>query len=147
MKLSTNFYLNEFVPRKIYERFTDKSIQFVDMRLVHLVQYIRDYFGHPITINNWADGGQYNESGFRDPQTGTGAELSQHKFGRAADLKFTGATVQEIYAYIMQNQQQFFDKGLRCMEAIDKTPTWLHIDIRETVGYGIQAGQILIVKP
>lgn len=147
MKLSANFYLNEFVPRKIYERFTDKSVQFIDMRLVHLAQYMRDYFGVGITINDWVDGGRYNESGFRDPQTGTGAVLSQHKFGRAIDCKFSGKTPQEIYEYIMANQQQFYDKGLRCLEAIEKTPTWLHCDIRETSGYGIGAGNILIVKP
>lgn len=147
MQLTSSFKLNEFVPRKIYERFGEKSIQFIDMRMVNLVQMIRDNFDVPITINNWATGGTYNESGFRDALTKNGAELSQHKMGRAADLKFKGKTAKEVYDAILADREYWYEQGLRCMEDINHTPTWLHIDIRETKGYGIHAGNILIVKP
>lgn len=135
--ITKNFHIKEFVPKEIYDKWGDKSAWFMDMRLIKLVQALRDEFG-PITIN----GGNYNLSGFRPPSSTVGGKLSQHRFGRAADLKFKDVTVQDVYAAILKNEEHWMKKGLTTLENIQATPTWLHIDIRHT---GLK--NILIVNP
>lgn len=143
MKVSQNFILQEFIPPDIYAERGDKSIELLDNRIISLAQFFRDYFGS-ITINNWDSGGQYKESGLRSPLTTTGSKWSQHKFGRGADLKFTGTTPQKAYAEVLKHQKLFYEKGLRVMEDIAFTATWLHIDCR-TINSAEQ--KIVIVKP
>lgn len=127
MKVSKNFHIKEFVPKEIYNKWGANSIWFVDERLIRLVQFLRDEFG-PITIN----GGSYNLSGFRPPDSKIGGKLSQHRFGRAVDLKFKDHTVQDVYKAILKNESHWMNKGLTTMENIAATPSWLHIDIRNT---------------
>lgn len=143
MKVSNNFFLTEFVPKNIYEQFGEKSIWFVDPRIITIAQFVRDTFGLPVTINNWWDGGQYNESGYRTPHTKTGGDLSQHKFGRAVDIKIDGMQPKEIYDHILSHENIFTAVGVRAIENIISTPTWVHLDCRNT----IDPTKILIVNP
>ena len=53
---SKNFLVEEFVPQKIYEKYGDASLWFVDPKIVKIAQLIRDYFGKSMTINNWHNG-------------------------------------------------------------------------------------------
>lgn len=137
MKVGNNFYLNEFVSKEIYAQWGDKSIWFLDKRLFLLSQFFRDRFG-VTTINN----DQYNYSGFREPECKVGAKLSQHRFGRAMDLKFKNATAQEVYKDVIENYDLYKKFGLTTVENIDKTPTWLHCDLRNT-----NQEELLIVNP
>lgn len=133
MKVSTNFEIREFIDKKTFNRFGEASIWFIDPRIILVAQFIRERHGVPVTINNWSSGGQYNYSGF-DPPGGyrKSTSLSQHRFGRAADLKFKGMTVQEAYKDIMDSQALYLKVGLTTVEGISHTPTWLHIDVRTT---------------
>ncbi|MDK2909652.1 MAG: hypothetical protein PWR20_1219 [Bacteroidales bacterium] len=140
MKVSKNFVIQEFVGPAIINARGEKAIQLLDYRIILIAQFIRDYFGRPMTINNWHIGGHFTERGFREPQTHTGAPFSQHKFGRAIDFTLDGLSPEEIRTEILKNQQLFLEKGLTCIEA--KTPTWVHIDCRYT---GLD--KILIVYP
>lgn len=142
MTLAPNFTLQEFIPPDIYAERGEKSIELLDDRIISLAQFFRDRYGS-VTINNWNSGGQYQESGLRSPFTKTGAKFSMHKFGRAIDMKFADTTPQKVYADVMKNQKLFFEKGLRVMENIVATPTWLHIDVR----YTGKVNQIVIVNP
>lgn len=129
IKVSTNFYLDEFIPKEIYSKYGSGSIKFLDWRVVNLAQAFRSLIGKPCIINNWWHGGSYNESGFRLPWTSTGASLSQHKFGRAIDIKVVG-----IYNYdairdiVRRNFQHLKRYGLTSIEV--GTRTWLHMDCR-----------------
>lgn len=128
---SKHFIIQELVPKEIYEYRGDKSIELIDKRLWTLIDFFRDYFAVPITINNWDSGGKFNESGFRLSNSKTGAALSQHKFGRAADLKFEGLTNYDgIRDVVIQHWDKFKEAGLTTIEA--GTETWLHVDIRDT---------------
>ncbi len=128
---SNHFIIQELVPKEIYEYRGEKSIELIDKRLWTLIDFFRDYFAVPITINNWDSGGKFNESGFRLSNSKTGAALSQHKFGRAADLKFEGLTNYDgIRDVVIQHWDKFKKAGLTTIEA--GTETWLHVDIRDT---------------
>ena len=64
---SKYFSIKEFVPPEIYNQFSDKAWQFIDPRVTLLADFIRDYFGKPMTINDWYRGGTLTLRGFRPP--------------------------------------------------------------------------------
>jgi hypothetical protein len=130
MKVSKDFSLAEFVPPTIYEHFVDKSIWFVDPKIVQMAQFIRDRFGKPITINNYLTGGSYQYSAFRDSACTIGATNSQHRHGRAIDFRIQGMSPMEIRADIIKNFDLYRPSGLTTIEG--GTPTWTHIDCRNT---------------
>lgn len=144
MKVSTDFFLEEFVDPVTFAAFGESSIWFIDPVIIRVVQFIRGRHKQPVTVNNWhIPGGKYKESGYRRPDSATGGNLSQHKFGRAADVKIVGTTRQELYKDIIDNQSLYIKVGLTAVEHIDSTPSWLHVDCR----YIPNIKEILIIKP
>lgn len=140
MKLTNNFSLQEFIDPDTYKRFGSSSVWFIDPKIVTLAQFIRERLGKPCTINNWASGGSYQYSGFRPPKCSVGASMSQHRFGRAIDLKVKGMKADEVREDIIKNFDIYKKAGLTTIEDGAYAPTWCHIDIRDTEG-------LLIVKP
>lgn len=140
--VSKYFDIRELVPQSVFKAYGDDSIWFIDPRLVKVLDAIRGHFKAPVTINNWHTGGTYQNRGYRLPNTTVGASLSQHKFGRAADINIKGYTPQSIYKEILANETLFLCLGLTTLEDIEMTPTWNHLDVRNT---GLD--RILIVKP
>jgi len=87
------------------------------------------------------NGGTFINSGFRSPLCDVGAHFSQHKFGRAADLKLDGITPEEVRRDIIANFNLYREKtAITTIEA--QTPTWLHVDVRFT-----NMEHLLIVNP
>jgi len=143
LKVSANFNLKEFIDPYTYGKFGDSSIWFIDPRIVTLAQFIRERLGKPCVINNWSTGGQYQYSGFRPPQCTVGAKLSQHRFGRAIDLKCSGMSADEVREDIIKNFDVYKKStALTTIEDGNYAPTWCHIDIRET-----NIEELKIVKP
>jgi hypothetical protein len=130
MKVSKDFSLAEFVPPSIYEHFVDKSVWFIDPRIVVIAQFIRDRFDATVTINNYLAGGNYQYSAFRDHLCSIGATNSQHRHGRAIDFRVKGMSPDEIRADIIANFEQYRKAGLTTIEA--GTATWIHADCRFT---------------
>ena len=150
-KITKNFYITEFVSYKVFKQFGEKSHWFVDRRIVELAQFTRDYFWKSMTINNWWDANESEQdalpserqySGFREPSCTIGGTLSQHRFGRAIDIRIVGLTPQEVYTAILAAKEKFMAAGLTTLEDIRDTPTWNHLDIRYT-----GKSDILIVRP
>jgi hypothetical protein len=123
-KITKNFSDKEVLPRELHGY---RWEWFIDFRIVEVAQKLRDIFG-PITINN----DRFNWSGYRTADCGVGAQFSQHRFGRALDLKFANTTPEEVQKYIIEHESEFMDLGLRRMENAAKTKTWLHIDCMHT---------------
>lgn len=143
MNISPHFTIQEFVPKEIFDLYGAKSIWFVDLRLIEGMEWLRTYFNASITINNWHTGGHMQNRGFRSPLSTTGARLSQHKYGRACDFNVSGLTVPQTYNAIISDwdtirKHTFFST----MEDISFTPTWTHLDGRNT-----GTNELLIVKP
>lgn len=128
IKVSKDFHNYEFVPPDVYYQFGDNSIWFIDKRIIRICQWLRDYTGNSIIINDWYWGGGYQESGFRSINTSTGASLSQHKFGRAVDIKVDDMDPEEVRNIIRNNYVKLKRIGLSTIEK--NTPTWIHLDIR-----------------
>jgi hypothetical protein len=154
-KASANFLVEEFVPQKVYEKYGDSSLWFVDPKIVNIAQLLREYFGKPMTINNWHNGGNFNYRGFRDDsfyyqwdsdlsayKSKRKGKLSQHRFGRGIDFNVSGLTSDEVRESILQNEEMWMDAGVTTLEDGAYAPTWCHLDIRTT-----NKRNIFIVKP
>ena len=131
MRVSRNFLLQEFIPKSVFTCFGDKSIWFVDKRIITIAQFFRDYYSKPITINDWHIGGKRILSGFRPPSSIIGAKLSQHKFGRAVDLRWlqNNMSMDEIREDIRSNWNLFKTCGITTIEL--GTDSWIHADCRQ----------------
>jgi hypothetical protein len=132
VRVTENFFLDEFIDPSTYAARGARSIELMDMRIILAVQYIRDHLG-PVTVNNWVNGGKRRLSGLRPHNTTTGARWSQHKYGRAIDMQVQGKTPAEVHQFIMDNERLFIEKQwITTIEELEDTPTWTHIDCRYT---------------
>ena len=73
------FWLQEFVPKEIYEHFGRKSLSFIDTRIIESANALREYIKRPLYGNTWyfSKRNGFNYRGYRpptlrqDPKTGT----------------------------------------------------------------------------
>ena len=139
------FALNELVPPDVIQARGEQAWQLMDERILRGADWLREKFG-PCVINGKFNGKGFSESGLRNPLTTTGARWSQHKFGRAVDMKFLKVNVKEVYDYILANQPEARANGITCVENINATPSWLHCDCR-LLPETFPANGILVVNP
>ena len=121
------FRIFELVDPTTYKARGQKAWELFDPRLLKAIDELRNVFG-PATINSWKWGGQYKYSGYRPKWCKTGATYSQHRMGRAADLKFSSVSPQEVRADIRGDWEYWARQGINCVE--NATKTWLHVDVR-----------------
>jgi len=142
MKISPNFVIQEFVYPELFAAMGQKSIWYIDPKIVNICEFIRVKTGKAVTVNNWHTGGQYKESGLRRFNTTTGARMSLHKFGKAADIKVKGMTPPEVFEFIKSNWIELRNLGLTTVEDVTFTRSWSHLDCRNT-----GKSELLIVRP
>lgn len=145
MKLTKNFYLREFIDPETFKQYGDKSIWFIDPRIANIAQKLRDRLGIALYVNTWHMGGVFKYSGFRPPACPVGASKSQHKFGRAIDVKTlenkeSGADM--IRQEIINNFYTYHNLGVTTIESEEFAPTWCHVDLRFN-----KSKNLLIIKP
>lgn len=132
--LTKNFSTYEFVPEEIYAKYGEHSRRFISPQIPAIAQFVRSRFNSAVTINNWLgnpSGYIYTESGFRMPDTKTGAKLSSHKRGSAIDIKVTKVTPEDVQQDILDHWSMYRDVGLTTIELW--TPTWTHLSCEWTL--------------
>jgi hypothetical protein len=130
-----HFDLRELVSPDVYMSRGEAAWELLEPRLLVAGDALREKFG-PCTVNNWHLGGNYSQSGFRDPVTGVGARLSQHKRGAALDCKFANAKPRVVFDYVLAHPDEFPE--ITVLEDVKATPTWLHVDVRAASWEGIR---------
>lgn len=166
ISVSLNFYLDEFIDPYTYFSFKEKEkvIGFLDIRVIHIAQKLRDLCKSSLTINNWYN--FYREcivnkvnketfistvyrrndifkcSGYRSDYCKVGAVFSAHRKGRAIDIRSEKYSPSYMFDLIMSHKKMFYNLGVRRIEDIKITPTWLHIDTFER---NVGENQIIIV--
>lgn len=154
IEVSKHFTLDEFVDIRSYLKDDDNGLSKVSPVIIDLTELLRVKYGKPIYVNTWwklyiklkEDGKTDDEiieivenstkgtpgskvskwSGYRPPHCPIGASKSIHKKGGASDNK--GAKPSVFLKIIEENAKEFYDMGLRRIEGIEHTPTWLHMD-------------------
>ena len=136
MKISENFISEEFLPQSVHDSIVSRGLDprwFIDEDLVKFCEWMKAKCGGAkFVINDWKWGGSYQYSGFRGPKD-IGAELSQHKFKQAIDIKVDGFTPDQLRKIVVDNFN-YVNKnfGITTIEKTSFTPTWFHIDKRWT---------------
>jgi len=128
-----HFSIKEFVHPDIYSYFGEKSIQFMDTRILYTADQLRDLFG-PITCNSWSWGENRKFSGLRPFDSKIGAKYSAHKYGKALDLIFRNNTAEEVRQYIKKYPRL---ESFKYITRIESKVSWLHIDTFTTNKEGI----------
>lgn len=143
IKVSKFFYLDELVDPQTYFFEFDNGLSKLDSRLFPLLDYLREQYNKPLTVNNWwksyeknkdksevlnrilADNSVRKYSGFRSRFCTIGAVNSAHRKGKGIDIK---GNPKELYELIKNNATTYYNMGLRRLEDITITTTWLHLD-------------------
>lgn len=161
IRLTENFYLDEFVDPVTFFTMVDHGLSMIDMRVVKIVQLLRKYHGSSIGVNGWwkyylqEPDENFNPekfedkmekqktpiwSGYRSDRCPIGAKLSAHKLKKAADPK---GDEKAFFKIVCDHAQEFYDLGLRRIEDVEITNGWLHVDIEER---GHVAGRIRVIN-
>ena len=85
--------------------------------LVELLEKIREHFKRPVVINSGYRTVQYNS------QLTNSSPKSQHTLGKAADIRVTGVSPANVYAYLNQLYPNSHGIGIY--------NTFVHVDVRE----------------
>ncbi|MCF2626278.1 hypothetical protein I6E17_08945 [Fusobacterium perfoetens] len=137
---SKYFKIQELVSEAVYKKYGDKSWEFIDTRLIKVLDLLREHFNRPITVNNWLWGGNLQQRGLRANKDELVANkkdyyVSQHCLGKAVDFNVKGLSAQEVYKEIVDNKDKFY--LISRIENIKDTPTWVHIDCANVDGFKI----------
>lgn len=142
------FGLHELVSKSIYQEYEAKNKLYLlwnvfDYRMLHTLDSLRIKYGK-MTMNDWKwrrDSNFNQYRGWRDPSCEIGSVLSQHKYGRAADLIPSETTAEAIRKDIKANPWEDTFKYITCIE---DGVSWLHFDVRL---WDKEKRNLLIINP
>jgi len=143
----SNFKIYELVPDYIYKKYQFKPYvlwNIFDERMLYTLDKLGKRYGKLI-MNDWywrkGDPMANRFRGWRDPDCKIGADLSQHKFGRAGDVIPSETTAEQIRQDILFSPFHQDFKFITCIEA---DVSWLHFDTRSR---NKKKDGILIIRP
>lgn len=120
------FKLYEWFPEdfylKYYPEYGNKLWLMLDSRILKTYDQLRDRFGKVI-MNNWFWNGTNQYRGWRPFDCPIGAQLSQHKWGRAGDGIFVETPIRKVRSAVLKGEYKY-------VTAVEKDVPWLHIDCR-----------------
>lgn len=156
------FKEHEYIYPELYEKHKKdgtiwKLPQAMDKDVLITNDNIREFVNTSVTINNYAWGGVFSESGLRHADSETGSDLSTHKYGKASDLKFNSAdwTPEKLREHM--KKIGCFEPGFKLRRDLEAAPfllinriewakdvemTWFHHD---TSALGNNDGSIAII--
>ena len=118
--------MHELVPQSVYNAYSGSSRLWLcfDPLILRAGDLARERYGKMIA-NTWKWGGRHQYRGLRSWDCEVGAELSQHKFGRALDLVPVEAAPEEIRQDILKGSAPEIAELISCLEM---DISWLHMD-------------------
>lgn len=133
--LKKNFKIQELVCPHCYNKFGDKSWQFLSTEILSVLYTLRyEIFKCPIVINTWAMKGTLSQRGLRCNRCSLVKDkraiyMSAHMLGKAIDFNVEGYTPSQVHDEIKEN----LDKFKYPIRIEVDTTTWSHIDVYQPV--------------
>jgi hypothetical protein len=133
MKVDSPFFdLHELICPHVMEKYGEFAWNFIDPRLVILINTIRDRYGREIIINNYTSGGVYSQRGLRCQNCNTVKErtkdgkiyLSGHITGKAFDFDVSGLVAEEVRVWL-KSHPNWCPYSFR----LEKNVSWCHLDL------------------
>jgi len=129
-----HFDLEELACPHVFKKFGEVAWQFFDDKLLMTLDLVRDQLG-PIYVNNWKEGGEFDERGFRCLQCSLVQDaikkgtlyVSPHMTGQGADFDVHGMDAGKVRLWLVANQIK-----LPYPIRLEKNVTWVHLDTRDT---------------
>ena len=131
------FHITELVDKPTFDRFGERAWMFFNPVFLRSLDRVRHHFGVPVTVNDWATGGQLSQRGLR-VHTSVGATYSQHRFGNAGDYNVEGMEAEEIRQEILKKPDHHDFELITCVEV---GVSWVHHDCRNI------NNRILLITP
>jgi len=133
MDIPVYFKLEEIVCPHVYNTYGEAAWSFFDPRLIETLEKIRERINRPIMINNWKEGGQYSQRGFRcikcelvqDAIRDGRLYVSPHMTGQGVDFDVQGMVAEEVRQWIIKNQNI-----LPWPVRMEAGVSWVHMDVR-----------------
>ncbi len=125
------FKLQELICPHVYNRFGDMAWLFLDDKCVIILDWLRRSLDKPIAVNDWHEGGRFDERGLRCIQCSLVKErqeqgvvyVSAHLLGRAYDFDVDGMTADEVRVWLALNKSQI-PYNIR----LERNVSWVHMD-------------------
>ena len=125
------FWLTELVCKHVYDKFGETAWRLLDEKAVVTLDWIRHSLNKPITVNNWWDGGDFDERGLRCIQCSIVKRkcdlgqvyVSAHILGRAFDFDVMGMTAGEVRVWLAYNKDR-----LPYPIRLENHTNWIHLD-------------------
>lgn len=133
--LKNHFNIKELVCPHCYDKFNDKSWQFLSTEILSVLYTLRyEIFKCPIVINTWAMKGTLSQRGLRCNRCSLVKDkksvyLSAHQLGKAIDFNVENHTPKQVYDKIKEN----IDKFEYPIRIEVNTDTWSHLDVYQPV--------------
>lgn len=126
------FSLDELVCPDVYNTYGEIAWSFFDVRLLIMLDTLRDRIGKPIFINNWLIHGDYSQRGLRCLRCDLvkakclAGEMyeSAHLLGKAADFDVQGLIAEEVRLWITA-KTNWWPYSIRLEKDVD----WVHLDV------------------
>ena len=130
------FCIEEFVSKTVFDKYGDKSWQFINPRLLHTMLVIRKELGKSITINNWKWGGKFSQRGLRENTSSIVMSknrlgktyLSAHVLGSAVDFDVKGMDAMDVRIWLVGSASKLPYKIRLENEMNGKQINWIHLD-------------------
>ncbi len=131
------FKIQEFVSKKVYDKYRDDAWMFICPLLLHNLLVIRETLGKPITINNWHNGGKFSQRGLRSNLSAIFMSkfkrgrmyLSPHVMGKAVDFDVKGMGAEEVRMWLKANHKILPYKIRLEHKMNGKNINWVHLDV------------------
>jgi len=132
-----HFGIKELVSPIVYNKFGEQAWQFFGRDELEDLDTIRETWGSSITINDWANGGQYQESGLRSNMDSlvkgkNTLYCGAHCYAKGFDLKDKMGRNAKLHAHVCNLISKGKLKSFRRVENLKSAPTWVHADSFQT---------------
>lgn len=120
-----HFKLEELIDKDSFGSYGHDAWNLFSHDAIYMIDGIREFFGKPVTVNNWLWGGNLQYRGYRPPHCTVGAPNSYHRRGQAFDFDVKGMAAEEARRHIIENQ---YDPLLIWIERLEGGTSWVHAD-------------------
>ena len=127
----THFSIKELVSPIVYDKWKEQSWMFFDENVLQDLDKIRETYGSPIIINNWATG--LKQCGLRSNmdemvKSKKTLYLSAHTMGKGFDLHCFYGHNNKLWQHCYNLIKSKKLKAFKRLEDIKNTNGWTHVD-------------------
>jgi hypothetical protein len=124
------FHPYELVDKETYEKLGYDSLSLFKPFALQALDDLREFFGVPITVNNWWNGGSFQWRGLRNSSCPQYSAGSQHSIGNAFDLDVQGFTAEQARSRIIECKDHLL---LHKIMRLEGGVNWVHFDLLHVV--------------